>query len=543
MKTLLKLLFFGLMIIMTTSSKSITTRQKINPILPGFYPDPSICRVGDDYYLINSSFEWFPGIPIHHSKDLVHWDLIGYGLNRPSQVTFKTGLKDHFGVFAPTIRYHNGTFYIINTLVGAGGNFYITATNPAGPWSAPHWIKDAIGIDPSLFWDADGRAYYVGQGNIEPNAKVHWGVWLQEIDLKEGKLIGKRKQLTLGSRPESKWTEGPHLYKIDGKYVLLVAEDGTEFEHSVVIFNSDKLWGPYKPIKENPVMTHRNLPKDYPIRATGHADLVQTQNGDWWSVLLAKRYYNGYMPLSRETFLAKINMINKDGEVYPEYNDGCGKILFKMEVPKLRDAYPAVKLKSKSSVWRDDFTSKKLNLEWNFLRTPVTKWWKTGGGELEIAIRKEKLTDLANPSFIARRINSFKFEASTSLVLDMNNQMNAAGMAIYRDSKHSVQLMLSENYVKLVENNGKMVDNVLERVRFRGNRVLFNIKCDGDNFTFYYGTSEDNMKEIGGKVSMGLISDSDTVKYNGSYVGMYAVGMGDVKANAHFQWFSLKNRK
>jgi len=217
-----------------------------NPILSGFHPDPSICRVGEDYYLINSTFEWFPGIPVYHSKDLVNWELLGYGITRPNQVELPLGLKDSRGVYAATIRYHDGTFYIINTCVNCKGNFYITATNPAGPWSDPIWTN-THGIDPSLFWDDDGRSYYIGHGF---RGKVRgWeaqeGAWMQEIDLKTGKMIGEWKQLTFGHASNARWTEGPHIYKINGKYVLLVAEGGTGFHHSVTIFNSDKLWGPY----------------------------------------------------------------------------------------------------------------------------------------------------------------------------------------------------------------------------------------------------------------------------------------------------------
>ena len=210
---------FVFSLLFTTTAFSQTNFQ--NPILPGYHPDPSICRVGEDYYLVNSTFEWFPGMPIHHSKDLVNWELIGYGIHRPEQLALQKGLGDFMGVFAVTIRYHDGIFYLINTCVQCekGGNFYITATNPAGPWSDPVWL-DAPGIDPSLMWDDDGKCYYVGHGNLK--GKQDWpqqqGAWLQELDTDQGKLVGPRKQLTYGHANNAVWTEGPHLYKINGKY-------------------------------------------------------------------------------------------------------------------------------------------------------------------------------------------------------------------------------------------------------------------------------------------------------------------------------------
>ena len=191
-----------------------------NPILPGFSPDPSICRVGDDYYLATSSFVWYPGIPVYHSKDLVNWKLIGHGISRPSQLDFSR-MKDKNGIWAVTIRHHNGLFYLITTCNDCGGNFYITAKNPAGPWSDPVWLKDAPGIDPSLFWDDDGKCYYTGNTwHFKGSWPKQCAIWMQELDLNQKKLVGERKMLTYGHAANAPYTEAPHLYKIDGKYLL-----------------------------------------------------------------------------------------------------------------------------------------------------------------------------------------------------------------------------------------------------------------------------------------------------------------------------------
>ncbi|MFI3249000.1 MAG: glycoside hydrolase family 43 protein, partial [Rikenellaceae bacterium] len=286
-------------ICVATASDCVPTTYD-NPILPGYHPDPSICRVGDDFYLVNSSFEWFPGLPIHKSRDLVNWELIGYAMKEPEKCPM-----NKINTFAPTIRFHDGLFYLIVTCPGAGGNFYITAEDPAGEWSAPTMLPDADGIDPSIFWDDDNRCYYIGQTHAEPREWTgHNDIWMQELDLEQGKLVGERKNLSSGHASNAMWTEGPHLYKIDGNYLLLLAEGGTSYYHAVTIFHSDELWGPYVPDHANPILTHRHLGESYPTQAVGHADFVDTPNGEWWMVSLGKRIRDGYIYLSRETFLS-----------------------------------------------------------------------------------------------------------------------------------------------------------------------------------------------------------------------------------------------
>ena len=222
----------------------------INPIIPGGYPDPSICRVGDDFYIVNSSFEYFPGLPIHLSKDLVNWELIGHGIHSESQASGEVNLIDvqeNGGIHAPTIRYNNGIFYIVTTNmydqadptksngVRQNTNFIITATNPAGPWSAPHIIDGAPGIDPDLFFDEDGKVYFVGTHSPGDVTSSGIGaIWAQELDLKHWKLVGDRFSLWEGACDKNH-TEGPHIYKRNGKYYLLVAEGGTGHHHAVMI--------------------------------------------------------------------------------------------------------------------------------------------------------------------------------------------------------------------------------------------------------------------------------------------------------------------
>lgn len=517
-----------------------------NPILSGFYPDPSICRVADTYYMVNSSFEWFPGLPIHKSKDLVNWEKIGHGLHRPTQIVYKKGLNNSNGIFAPTIRYHKGKFYIITTMVGQKGNFIITAKNAAGPWSDPIYIKDAPGIDPSLFWDDDGKCYYTGAAVID-GTKKEWqgknGIWMQEIDPDKGVLLGDKKQLTYGYASNARWAEGPHLYKIGGEYLLLIGEGGTGEYHAITVFNSKKLWGPYIPNHANPVLTHRHLEKTYPIGQTGHADLVQTQNGDWWSVLLAKRHNEGFVTLARETFLAKVKMTDQESGITPVFNPGIGLLQIEQKRPELPFT-PVPKLKM-----RDDFTSKNLDLEWNFLLTPTSKWYELNNDNLEIKLRPETVTELVNPSFIAKRTKHFSFNALTKLSFKTKKENEKAGLVIYRRYGNNYQLLKSKNNITLIkayqkDNKGSFTPNTIATVPFKNKEVILVAKVKGINVQFFYGESEADLKKIGEVQDYTLISDEVAKRFNGVYIGMYATSSGRISKNkAKFDWFSYNESK
>ena len=527
---------FFLYLIATVSFGQTVSENYKNPIISGFYPDPSICRVGDDYYMVNSSFEWYPGMPIHHSKDLVNWELIGYGLSRPNQVELPVGLKDSRGIYAVTIRHHEGLFYLITTCVNCKNNFYVTATNPAGPWSDPVWLGSR-GIDPSLFWDEDGKCYYTGHANI--TGANDWpeknGAWIQELDTKQGKLIGEPKQITHGHAKNARWTEGPHLYKKDGKYLLLVAEGGTGFHHGVTMHHSDNVWGPYIPFHSNPVMSHRQLGQDFPIHSVGHADLIQTQNNEWWSVMLGKRKKEEFSLLARETFLTPVKFENEEGYPIPVFNPGVGHLLMEQKRPNL----PWTPFKKVAA--RDEFDTKDLALEWNFLRTPYTKWYAIEKGALNLQLRPEILDSLVNPSYIARRIQHHKFEASTHLLFDAKNAKEQAGIAVYRNSTNHIQLVKEKNdLVLFATKKGKRQE--MARVPFKGKEVFLKIEGDNIRSTFSYGTSESNYTTIGGVQDLTIVSDEVAGGFSGPYVGMYATSNGEkTKGIASFNWFEYKN--
>ncbi|OHX66604.1 glycoside hydrolase family 43 protein [Flammeovirga pacifica] len=499
-----------------------------NPILPGYHPDPSICRVGDDYYLVNSSFVWFPGLPIYHSKDLVNWEHIGYGITNSETISFN-GLKDKHGLFAPTIRHHNGTFYIINTCVGCKMNFYITATNPAGPWSDPIWLPSASGIDPSLFWDEDGKSYYTGMESV---ADKKWStqtvVYNQEIDLNTNQLIGKRHHLTFGHANNAAYAEGPHIYKINGKYILLLSEGGTEQYHAMSVHHSDSINGPYQADIINPVLTHRHLGKDYPIYAVGHGDLVKTQNGEWWAVVLGKRLNNGITTLARETFLAKVEF---EGQT-PIFNKGKGVVLSRQKRPDLPwTPFPAPPKK-------DDFTTHKIDLRWCSIRTPEKEFYKLNDGKLKLNLHKEVLDSLVHSSMLIQRIVDHNFEASTAMSFSTSKINEESGLCLYRTNENHFTLMKNDHEIILTEvfkGNRK----VIAKVKFGKKNVILKAKAQDMMIQFYIGESSDHLIPIGPQLSLITIADGQgNAQFNGAGIGIYATSNGQsTKNKAHFDWF------
>ncbi len=539
LKKLALVLLLSLSTMATADAKPSETYN--NPILTGYHPDPSICRVDDYFYLINSSFEWFPGIPIHRSKDLVNWELIGYAMKKSEDC-----YNGRINVFAPTIRYHEGLFYIINTSVGSGGNFYITAKDPAGEWSAPTWLPDAPGIDPSIFWDDDGKCYYIGQYHAEPREWLgHNCIWIQELDLKYGKLVGERKSLTAGHASNAMWTEGPHLYKIDGKYLLLVAEGGTDYYHAVTLFHSENLWGPYIPDHANPIITHRNLGIEYPTYAIGHADFVDTPNGEWWMVSLGKRRRGDYTYLSRETFLIPMKLEARKAAINEERGDYQTIIVNEGKgiVPDLhtRPNLPWTPVTPTPAL--DDFDKDQLALEWNFRCVPMSEWYRLGNGLLEIDIRPEVATkQFDNPSLIARRIRDYVFEATTKMNFEAKGDNEQAGLTLYRtDISH---IMFTQKGDDIVLETRKLGDyKELFRTPFKGGEMILKLVSDGENVTFYYGSNEKKLHKVDATASLSIISDLLPNNYNGPMVGVYCSSNGELSSNvASFDWFEYKNR-
>ena len=295
-----------------------------NPILSGCYPDPSVVRVGGDYYLVTSTFEYFPGLPVFHSTDLEHWTQLGHAVDRADQLDLST-VPSSGGLFAPTIRHHNGVFFITCTLVGGDGkrgHFVLTATDAAGPWSDPAWLDGAEGIDPSLFFDDDGRAWFAATRPAhDPQWHDQTEVWLREFDPATRTLTGDEHVLWNGALIGAVWAEGPHLYKRGDWYYLIASEGGTEANHAVSVARSRTVTGPYEGNPANPVLTHRTLGHGHPVTNVGHADLVETPDGGWAAVLLASRGLDS--PLGRESFLVPV--VWQDD--WPVFAPGIGQVV------------------------------------------------------------------------------------------------------------------------------------------------------------------------------------------------------------------------
>ena len=526
-------IIFLLLSTLSLRAQEIPTTFK-NPILSGYHPDPSVCRVGDDYYLVNSTFVWFPGLPVYHSKDLVNWKLIGHAIDRPDVVDFD-GLPDKLGLFAPTIRYHEGIFYIINTCVGCKMNFYITAINPAGPWSDPIWLPDAPGIDPSLFWDEDGKCYYTGMMGVEkenwPNQTVAFN---QELDLEQKRLVGERKFLSHGHANNASYTEGPHVYKINGKYLLMVSEGGTGMYHSISVHHSDSINGPYVSDYINPVISHRHFGEDYPLHAIGHGDLVQTQNGEWWCVLLGKRRLDKETTLGRETFLAKVEF---EGQT-PVFNPGHGKVLMEQQRPDL----PWTPVEQEPV--RDDFEGDKLDLKWCTIRTPIEPFYSVKEGKVELSLRKEVMDSLVNSSILVQRILHHKFEAATKMDFKTSKANEQAGLTIYRTNENNFRLLKEKSSLVLIKSfKGEQTE--VSRVPYNKKEVFFHVKGNDLEVQFSYGETEGDLKPIGGVQSLVVIADGHgNTQFNGPGVGMYATGNGKKSKNtAIFEWFDYKHIK
>lgn len=410
-----------------------------NPILAGFFPDPSVTRAGDKFYLVNSTFAYFPGIPVFESSDLVHWRLLGHVLDRSSQLPFD-GLDISRGVFAPAIHHHDGVFYVLNTLVDAGGNFISTAKNPAGPWSDPVWLPEIDGIDPSLFIDADGKAYVLNNGppDEKPRYEGHRAIWMQELDLQRMTLVGPRRVLVNGGVDIARqpiWIEGPHVFKKGQWYYLMCAEGGTGPNHSEVILRSKSVWGPYEPYENNPILTQRGLPEDRanPITNAGHADLVEAPDGTWWATFLGSRPYDGVnYHTGRETYLLPVTWKND----WPVILEQGRTIPYVAPAPKLPDANRDVALLTGNFTWRDEFDRRELNPAWLQVRAPKQKWFDLAAapGRLSITATAERLDGKSNPAYLGRRLQHLTFDASTSLRLPEEGV--AAGLAAFQNGQH-----------------------------------------------------------------------------------------------------------
>jgi alpha-N-arabinofuranosidase len=502
-----------------------------NPILPGFYPDPSICRVGGDYYLVTSSFEYFPGVPIFHSKDLVNWRQLGHVLTRDSQLRLK-GVKSSQGIFAPTIRYHAGTFYMVTTNVSDGGGFYVTATDPAGPWSDPVWLKEPVfTMDPSLTFTDDGHVYYARHSGLERG-----GAYQAELDPATGQLQGEPQLLWRGTG--GIWPEGPHLYAIDGRYYLMLAEGGTSTGHSITIARSSSPFGPFEPYAHNPILTHSNRPSE-PIQATGHGDLVQAADGRWWMVLLGIRRWDGqHHHLGRETFLAPVSF-GADG--WPVVNGGA-PLSLEMSAAGLPPPHPWPE-----AATRDDFDASALALDWNFLRQSLPDSWSLSArpGHLRLSGSSVSLDEVGTPAFVGRRQRHFRASFRAALDFTPTSATQRAGLTLRANEANHHDLVLTgapgARRAQLWTRSEEKASVLAAEEPVADGLVELEIEAFADRYEFF--VNGPGARRSLGRAPTAALSSEAAGGFTGVYVGMFATTSGEgPMPPADFDWFEYAAR-
>jgi len=558
-KHLIKLCVGLLVLVAVSIAPAQKKAEFCNPILAGFYPDPSICRVGSDYYLVTSSFSYFPGIPIFQSKDLVNWKQIGHVMDRPEQLNLDS-LGVSRGIFAPAIRYNKGLYYLTCTLVDKGGNFVVTAKRPEGPWSNPVWLPQVNGIDPSLFFDDDGKAYLIHNGGPPDNKPLYDGhrtIRMCRFDVAALKVAGEEKIIINGGVDLSKkpvWIEAPHIFKVGKVYYLIAAEGGTAGWHSEVVFKSTNAEGPYTPYEKNPILTQRTLdPKrEFPITSTGHADLVQTKAGAWWAVFLGCRPYRpsdqGYYNTGRETFLAPVAW--RDG--WPIINPDQEKVQYRYPLPMKSSAANGATPHGGNITVRDEFTSGKLDFHWELLRTQRENWYSLSErkGFLAMKVRPETCSDPVNPSFVGRRQQHLVGSASVQLEFAPAAENEKAGMLVFQNEKHFYYICKSMTnaapVIQLYKSTtdtipGSPMELLVSRELEAGAKnkaMLFKINALGNTYSFSYAVEKDKWIMLRDSVDAMFLSTRIAGGFVGCMYALYTTSLGKSSGStAFFDWF------
>lgn len=509
-----------------------------NPILRGFHPDPSICRAGEDYYIATSTFEWFPGVRIHHSRDLVHWRPISSPLTRITQVNMEGNINSG-GVWAPCLSYDNGMFYLIYTdvksRVGAfkdTHNYLVTATDIEGPWSEPVYLNSS-GFDPSLFHDDDGRKWLVNMIWDHRKGKNRFsGIVLQEYSVREQKLVGPAVNIFKGT--ELGLTEAPHLYKHNDYYYLITAEGGTGYEHAVTAARSRTLQGPYEVDPSNPILTSYGRP-DLDLQKAGHGSLVETHTGEWYMAHLVGRPVNQkFCILGRETAL-QLCTWSEDGwlrlatgDRYPEVQVPAPKI-------KAHPFEPAAEM--------DHFDQFELRNDWNTLRIPPDPTWLSlteRPGYLRLR-GMESMSSTHRQSMVARRLQAFECEAETCLEFAPDHPQQMAGLILYYDTKDYLYLRVTFHEVKglclgIIQSRYGIYDELMEDIPLESvNRIRLKVVFKYDHACFFYAPNDDqSWYPAGGWFDITHLSDEspEYIRFTGTYIGLCVQDLGGTRKHA-----------
>lgn len=516
-----------------------------NPVLPGFNPDPSVIRVDDTYYMATSTFEWFPGVPIYESKDLADWKLIGHALTRKSQLDMR-GIMDADGIYAPMLKYHDGIYYLLYTIVESSkrwansryANYVVTATSPGGPWSEPTFI-DALGFDPSLFIDDDGKAYVLcrmfdHRDGYHPSP----GIGIHEVDL----LTFSPKELPkIIYLDKAQTNEGPHIYKKDGYYYLFTAEGGTWYEHQEQVSRSMQIYGPYTPAPEV-LVTSKDDPNNELQRA-GHASLVETPKGEWYIAYLTSRRVDerDLSPLGRESSISKIEW-NKEG--WPVLAKGGHNPSSTFELPKPFKTTTQNRYKS----FNDDFDNETLDIGYQYLREPAEKSWvNTTEKPGYLMLRgRAPISRENDQSLIARRVTSLYGEASTKLLFEPQSFKHHAGLTVYYNTSAFYYLSMTYeqgkgNCLKIIANRSDQYEEPLKDnyiVLGDQTEVQLKVLFNGADLQFQFATEDDQWINIGPVLDFGELSDEKVKSYTGAMVGLAAQDHMYENVKAYFDYFN-----
>ncbi|WP_095742940.1 glycoside hydrolase family 43 protein [Sediminibacillus massiliensis] len=519
----------------------------VNPVLPGYHPDPSILRVDDDYYIAVSTFEWFPGVQIYHSKDMVNWRLLTYPLTRPSQLDM-IGNINSGGVWAPCLSYSDGLFYLIYTDVKSRRgafkdthNYLVTAENITGPWSEPVYLNSS-GFDPSLFHEEDGSKWLLNMiWDHRKGTNSFAGIALQEYSVEEQKLVGPIKNIFRGS--ELGATEAPHVYKKDGYYYLMTAEGGTSYDHAITVARSESLQGPYTVDPDNPILTSDKANKNL-LQKAGHGSLVETQNGEWYIAhLCARPVKDDKCILGRETALQKCywtedNWLRVEGGPDPQWT---------VPAPDLE----SVPFEEENN--HDDFEDKEWKKYWNSLRRPFTEDWvslQERKGHLRLK-GGESMNSLHHQSLVARRLESFHVEMETAIDYQPEDFQQMAGLIVYYDTDDYVYLRITnhEDYgtcLGIIQTKYGQYDELLEKDIPLPVSSYYYLKAEIHNelLQFYYSLDAEEWIKIGTQIDISHLSDDaaelNSLRFTGTFVGMCVQDLSGRKLPADFNYFTYR---
>lgn len=479
-----------------------------NPIIPGFNPDPSICRVGADYYLVTSSFEFFPGVPLWHSRDLVNWRQIGHILTRESQLPLKN-CRISGGIYAPTLRYHNGRFYMITTNTTIGGNFLVWAEDILGPWSDPVRI-DHPGIDPSLFWDDDGKVYYTGTWIDGGNPQ---GIGQFQLDPHTGEKLSETRTIWYGTG--GRCPEAPHMYKHNGWYYLMIAEGGTEYGHMVTIARSRSVWGPFESCPRNPILSHRD-DIGSPFQAVGHADITSDEAGNWWMVFHAIRPTNAQLHhIGRETMLCPFVW---DEEGWPLVNGGRSVTRFM--------AGPGTGTQKREKLWQDPFDGPGFDPRWTWLRNPDMEHYSLSSRGLTLRGSETTLDDIDTSTFLGIRQEQWNIRYETRVQL--SGESGCAGITVFHTAEHHYDLCAArQGSGTALWLRRRVADILVESHRVLAedtDSVILRIEGDRNLYTFLAGTDPEQLAIIGTGRTQLLSTEAMPCTFTGCYAGLFAEG-------------------